>query len=262
MPYNPDRIVQHAIMNVLKPILINLFIENSYACVEKRGPHKASKKCAEFTRKYAYCLKCDIRKFYPSINQKILSGMFHRIIKDDRFLAIIDDVIFSFEGDTNCPIGNYCSQWFGNYYLTAMDNYILHELRPSGYIRYCDDYILFDNDKINLRIWRDNIHSFIVDKLKLDFSKADIFPTKQGVDFCGYRHFKKYILLRKATAKRIKKRMYGIWKAKIKSNRIKDRFVGQIASANGQLKHCCSYNFRQAIRYNEIQYKIMHSANK
>lgn len=97
-------------MNILKPILINLFIENSFACIEGRGQLKASQKCAEFTRKYKYCLKCDIHKFYPSINQYILSAMFHRIIADEKFMEILDDVIFSFEGGYNCPIGNYCSQ--------------------------------------------------------------------------------------------------------------------------------------------------------
>ena len=96
LPYNPDRIVQHAIMNILKPIMLNQFIENSYACIEERGTHKASRKCAELTRKFKYCLKCDIRKFYPSIEQANLSNMLHRIIKDVRFMDVVDDVVFSF----------------------------------------------------------------------------------------------------------------------------------------------------------------------
>lgn len=96
LPYNPDRIVQHAVMNVLKPIMTNLFIENTYACIEGRGTHSASRKCAEMTRQHRYCLKCDIRKFYPSINQGILSEMLHRIIKDKRFMGVVDDIVFSF----------------------------------------------------------------------------------------------------------------------------------------------------------------------
>lgn len=253
LPYNPDRIVQHAVMNVLKPILVNLFIENSYACVEGRGPHKASRKCAEYTRKYDYCLKCDVRKFYPSINQNILSGMFHRIIKDGRFMGVLDDIIFSFDGGYNCPIGNYCSQWFGNFYLTTLDNYILHELHPQGYLRYCDDFILFDNDKAKLQTCKRNIRNFINAWLELDFSKAEVFPTTQGVDFCGYRHFKKYLLLRKSTATRIKRRFHGIEEV-IDTPKCKvDRIRGQIASADGQLSHCCSYNLRQSIRLDELQ---------
>lgn len=97
LPYSPDRIVQHAIMNILEPILTRKMIQNTYSCIKDRGQHKASLKCSYYVRNNDYCLKCDIHHFYPSINQKILSEMFHRFIKDKRFMAIIDDVIFSFK---------------------------------------------------------------------------------------------------------------------------------------------------------------------
>lgn len=109
-----DRIVQHAVMNILKPIFTNLLMENCYACIEGRGQMRAVIKCNEYVRRNKYCLKGDIRKFYPSINQRILSNMLHRIIKDYKFMRIIDDIIFSYKGGYNCPIGNFCSQWFGN----------------------------------------------------------------------------------------------------------------------------------------------------
>lgn len=207
LPYAPDRIVQHAVMNILKPILITKFIENSYACVEGKGPHRASQKCAEFTRKYKYCLKCDIHHFYPSVNQQILSDMLHKIIKDEKFMQIVDDIVFSFDGETNVPIGNYCSQWFGNFYLTYLDNYILHDLKCEAYIRYCDDFLLYSDSKEELKKDKTLIKKFLGDKLRLKFSKAEIFNTKQGVDYCGYRCFKKYVLLRKSTAKRIRRRV-------------------------------------------------------
>ena len=205
LPYNPDRIVQHAVMNILKPILLNLFIEN------------------------------------------ILSNMFHRIIKDKKFMIIIDDIIFSFPGNKNCPIGNYCSQWFGNFYLSILDNFILHKLKCKAYLRYCDDFILYDNDKSYLHKCKYQIKIFLYNNLLLVFSKSQIGQTKYGVDFCGYRCFKKYVLLRKSTAKRIQKRFISI-KYLIKTNNFdKLRVQGQIASAEGQLKHCCSYNFRKSL---------------
>lgn len=247
LPYSPDRIVQHAIMNVLKPILSNLFIENSFACVDNKGPHKASTKCTEFTRKYKYCLKCDIKKFYPSINQQILSDMFHRIIKDTKFMALIDDIIFSFDGGYNCPIGNYCSQWFGNFYLTKLDNFVLHELKCGAYVRYCDDFLLFSNDKRYLNDCKKKIARFLADNLELTFSKASIFNVKQGVDYCGYRSFGKYVLLRKSTAKRIQRRFRKINKLMEYEQINTVRIRGQIASASGQLKHCCGYHLRQAL---------------
>lgn len=255
LPYCPDRIVQHAIMNVLKPILKNLFIENSFACVEGRGPHKASKKCAELVRKYDYCLKCDIKKFFPSVNQTILSGMFHRIVKDERFMELLDDIIFSYPGGYNCPIGNFCSQWFGNFYLTPLDNFVLHELKCKGYMRYSDDFILCSNDKEYLKQCKERIRVFLMERLELTFSKADVFHTKQGIDYCGYRHFKKYLLLRKSTAKRIKKRMSSVEVA-LQNNPNIPRIRGQVASANGQLKHCCAHHLRRAIKIDELMDQI------
>lgn len=256
LPYCPDRIVQHAIMNVLKPIITNLLIENTYACIEGRGQLKASLKCSEYVRKYQYCLKCDIRKFYPSINQNILSGKLHRIIKDDKFMALLDDIIFSFEGGYNCPIGNYCSQWFGNYYLSFLDNYVLHTLKCGAYERYCDDFMLFSNDKAYLQDCKKKIEIFLRNELELEFSKAEVFDVKQGVDFCGYRHFGKYVLVRKSTAKRMKRRMKKISLQLADGNYKESRVKGQLASANGILKHACSYNFRQSLDMEELAERL------
>jgi len=247
LPFAPDRIVQHAIMNILKPIFSNLFIENSYACIEGRGQHKASIKCSEYVRKYEYCLKCDIKKFYPSISHDILSSKIHKIIKDEKFMAIIDDVIYSIEGDYNCPIGNYMSQWLGNFYLTSLDNYVLHILKCGAYERYCDDFLLFSNDKKYLHDCRKQIELFLKTSLELEFSKSNVFNTKQGVDFVGYRHFGKYVLVRKSTAKRIKRRFLHS-----RLSEDKDVLRSQIASTNGWLKHACSYHLKQKLKLDEI----------
>ncbi len=261
LPYSPDRIVQHAIMNVLEPIFTNLMIQNTYSCINDRGPIKASIKCSEYVRKYKYCLKCDIRKFYPSINQKILSDKLHRIIKDKRFMTVVDDVIFSFEGGYNLPIGNYMSQWCGNYFLSFLDNYVLHVLKPEGYERYCDDFLLFSNDKKFLNRCKKEIAAFLKD-YELTYSKADVFSTKQGVDYCGYRHFKKYVLIRKSTSKRIKRR-FGRINNKIENNKVRiDRCMGQVAGANGVMKHACSYNYRRAIKYHETREALIKIKNE
>lgn len=256
LPYSPDRIVQHAIMNILRPILTNLFIENSFACIEGRGQLKASQKCAEYVRRYRYCLKCDIHHFYPSINQHILSEKLHRIIKDDKFMKLVDDVIFSFPGDYNCPIGNYCSQWFGNYYLSFLDNYVLHVLKCGAYERYCDDFMLFSNDKLYLRECRDFIREFLWNELELTYSKDEIFDMKQGVDYVGYRHFKKYLLVRKSTGKRVKRRVKKIENKIDEKNLNLSKVEGQLSSAHGLLKHACTYNFKTSIHLDEMREKI------
>lgn len=252
LPYAPDRIVQHAIMNVLEPILVKKMIRHSYACIKDRGPLEATKQCSAYVRRWRFCLKCDIRKFYPSIDQEILSGMFRRFIRDEKFLALVDDVIFSYPGGKNCPIGNYMSQWCGNFYLTAMDNYILHQLKPGGYIRYCDDFLLFDDDKKKLHECRQKLGEWLRETLKLEFSKAEVFDVKQGVDFCGYRMFGKYVLIRKSTALRLKRRYGRMWSA-VKSGKYDlKKIAGQASAANGLMKHACSHNLRKAIRHDEM----------
>ena len=251
LPYSPDRIVQHAIMNVLEPIFERHLIQNTYACIKKRGQLDASIKCSEYVRKFRYCLKCDIRKFYPSINQEKLSRSIHRIIRDDRFMEIVDDVIFSFPGGYNCPIGNYCSQWFGNFYLSALDNYVLHELKVGGFERYCDDFLLFDNDKHHLNECRKRIGDFLYERLELCFSKADLFDVKQGVDFCGYRSFEDFVLVRKGTAKRLIKRTKEVAEA-LDAGKDKQPLMGKMASTNGILRHACTFNLRNSINFEDI----------
>lgn len=228
-----DRIVQHAIMNVLKPVLTNLLMENCYACIDGRGQMRAMHKCNEYVRKNKYCLKCDIRKFYPSINQRILSNMLHEKIADEKFMRILDSIIFSFKGGWNCPIGNYCSQWFGNFYLSKLDNYILHTLHLGDTERFCDDFNIFSNDKKILQDAKVKIEYFIKKELDLEYSKAEIFNTKQGVDFCGYRCFGSYVLVRKKTAQRMIKKFK---KGGLSNN--------QIQSMYGWIKHSCSHNLK------------------
>ena len=224
-----DQIVQHAVMNILVPIFIPLFTNTCYACVPRKGTHSAVIKCSEYVRKYRYCLECDIHHFYPSVDQNILSSFLHKLIKDKKFMKIVDVIIFSFPGGKNIPIGNYTSQWFGNFYLSKLDNYIKHTLHMGKYIRYCDNFLIFSDNKYYLNYCKNKIELFLKNTLDLEYSKANVTNTSQGIDFCGYRCFKRYVLLRKRTAKR--------WfKKKITPK--------NIPSFYGITKHCCSRNLK------------------
>ena len=236
LPFNPDRIVQHAIVNVLAPILERKFIVDTYSCIPNRGQIKASQRCMKAVRRNKYCLKCDIHHFYPSIDQNILSNMFHKIIKDKKFMQVLDDVIFSFKGGKNAPIGNYLSQWCGNFYLSGLDNFIKRELKIKDYIRYCDDFMLFENNKTYLHFCRKEIEKYIHENLLLEFSKSDLFNVKQGVDFCGYRHFNNFILLRKSTKLRQKKRIIKMFRDFNNKKKI-EYYRHSLASMKGWLIH-------------------------
>lgn len=231
-----------------------MFIADSYACITGRGQTRASLRTMEAVRRNKYCLKCDIHHFYPSINQNILSEMYHRKFRDKDFLYLMDDIIFSFPGGYNCPIGNYTSQWNGNFYLTPLDNFCKHELRIRDYIRYCDDFLLFGDDKAYLHDCRKRIEDFI-GKYELTYSKADVFSVKQGIDFCGYRHFDNYILLRKSTAKKEIKRLKEL-PGEFESGLItKDKMRSTIDSMIGWQKHANTHNLQIATDIDFIRRK-------
>lgn len=253
LPFFPDRIVQHAIINVLEPIFVKLFIKDSYACIDGRGIHKGSLRIMEFVRKNKYCLKMDIRKFYPSINHNILMRILERKIGDKKLLCLLEDIVRSIPGETNVPIGNLTSQWFGNLYMNELDTFIKHKLKIKCYLRYCDDFALFSNDKKQLNEAKHQIIKFLNEELKLTLSKCDLFQTSQGVDFLGYRHFRKYILIRKSTVKRVKKRLVKVKKAYLEGRMPHDKFRSVVASTDGWFKWANSHNLSLSLQLNELK---------
>ena len=243
LPLYPDRIVQHALINILGPIWQSSFIYDSYACLRGRGLHAASRRVMQFIHRNRYVLHCDIRKFYPSINHNILLNIISRKVRDTRIMELIRDIVCSIGGETNVPIGNLTSQWFGNVYLNELDHFVQQDLHMHDYIRYCDDFLVFSNDKSLLNKILVRIGEFIHDKLSLEFSKCVVYPTSHGVDFIGYRHFRKYILLRRRTAKRVRKNILNI----IRHGDTSLHARGCVASAYGWARWANTYNFRRKL---------------
>lgn len=180
LPFAPDRIVQHALMNIVEPIWNRLMISDSYACRIGKGQHAASRRTMEFVRRFKYCLQCDISKFYPSINHDILAAIVRKKIKCPDTLWLLDDIIYSYPGGNNAPIGNYTSQWMGNLYLNELDQFVKHTLKPAWYLRYCDDFCLFSDDKRQLHGLRQTIEAFLAGRLSLRYSYAEVFPVSAG----------------------------------------------------------------------------------
>lgn len=252
LPFNPDRIVQHAIMNVIEPIWDSMLISDSYACRSGKGIHAGSKRVMEFVRRYKYCLKCDISKFYPSVDHDILFNIIQRKIKCRRTLELLHNIVYSIGGGKNVPIGNYTSQWFGNLYLNELDQHLKHEYCIKPYVRYCDDFVLFSDDKPFLNNMAHVIKNYVWDKLKLTLSKCDLFPVTQGVDFLGYRHFRNYLLLRKSTAQRIKRRLRLLPLLRERGKISLDSYRSSLASSMGWLKWCNSHNLALKLRIEEL----------
>jgi len=245
LPYFPDRIVHHAIMNVLQPIWDKTFIYDCYSAVPGKGLHPCLHRLRDSLRDVEntqYCLKFDIRKYYPSVNHDILMGFLERKIKCKDTLWLLENIVRSAEGNTNIPIGNYLSQYFANIYLNRFDHWLKEEKRVKYYFRYCDDGIVLHGDKEFLGNLLCEVQEYM-DSLRLELnSKTQIFPVdKRGIDFLGYRSFRTYTLLRKSSAKRFKKRIQRIERNPTKLS--PETIVSSIMSYYGWLKHCDGYNF-------------------
>lgn len=204
LPYYPDRIVQHALMAVVGPIFRRSLIRDTFQSLPNRGTSDARRRVQRMmkTDPQAYALKMDIRKYYPSIPNEGMKQAVRRKIKCNDTLWLIDDIIDSMQG---LPIGNLSSQYFGNVYLCEFDWWVKQELGVKHYYRYCDDMVLFSDDKAQLRDWRRQIESRLSDRgldLKPDWQIID--TKKQGVDFVGYVFRPQQTRLRKTIAARFR----------------------------------------------------------
>lgn len=224
LPYYPDRIGQHAIMNITEGIWVKTFINQTYSCIKNRGIHKCAKDIKRALRSNhngtKYCLKLDIVKFYPSIDHQILKSILLKKIKDKKVLALLFEIIDSAEG---VPIGNYLSQYFANLYLTYFDHYVKEILHVKYYFRYADDIVILHNSKIQLHKWFEDIKKYLDTKLKLHIkSNHQIFPVEsRGIDFVGYKFYHNYTLLRKSIKRRLLRLIYLWEKGKISYSALK-----------------------------------------
>lgn len=238
LPYYPDRIMHHAVMNILEPIWYKIFINNTYSCIKNRGIHKAAKDIKRDLSRYSdeteYCLKMDIKKFYPSIDNDTLYKILCRKIKDKKLLILLSEVVYSTKG---VPIGNYLSQYFANLYLSYFDHWIKEECKVRFYYRYADDIVILSDDKSFLRNILCAIKVYLRSVLKLELKgNYQIFPvSSRGIDFVGYKFYHTHVLLRKSIKKNI-----------FKSIRRKN-YIASLDSYRGWLKYCNSKNLLKKI---------------
>jgi len=214
LPYFPDRIIHHCIMNIVEPIWVRTLIKDTYSSLKGRGIHsgvKRIKKALKDRDTTQYCLKMDVRKFYPSIDHDILKRILQKKIKDEDLLWLLNEIIDSTGG---VPIGNYLSQYFGNLYLSSLDHWLKEDKQCKYYFRYCDDMVILHSDKEHLSEMRKGIAEYLSINLNLELKENwQVFSVdKRGIDFLGYRFFHDYTLLRKGTAKRFKQRIRQIKK--------------------------------------------------
>lgn len=248
-----DRIVHHALCNIIEPIFEKTFIYDSYASRKGKGNLLAIKRFYKFMRKVSkngktngwfnenqikgYCLKADIKHYFEEVDHEILSNIIQKRIKDEKVLWLSKRVT---ERETRekfknkgMPLGNLTSQFFANIYLNELDKFVKHELRAKYYIRYVDDFVILHYSKSQLKIWKRQIEEFLKRKLKLELhpEKSRIIPLSRGVDFVGFRNFYYFRLLRKRNIKNMKNKIRKFSCGEIGSEKIDEIFQGWDAYA-------------------------------
>ena len=240
-----DRVVQHAVMNILEDIWTSTFISHTYSCIKGKGIHGALKHIKRDLKDApgtTYCLKMDIKKFYPSIDHDIMKVIIRKKIKDVRLLNLLDGIIDSAPG---VPIGNYLSQYLANLYLSYFDHWLKEDKHVKYYYRYADDMIVLNESKEYLHQLRVDIEQYLITKLKLQLKhNYQVFPLEsRGLDFVGYVFYHNHILMRK----RIKKRFCRCAAKLNKKNISTKEYKMKLCSWLGWAKHCNSRNLIKKI---------------
>ena len=253
-----DRVLHHAVFRILYPIFDKTFIFDSYSCRLNKGTYKAVNRLEEFCRKLSqnnhiniFALKCDIRKFFDSVDQNILLEFIKKKIQDNNAIWLVEKIIKSYHKENNkgLPLGNVSSQLFANIYLNEFDQFIKHKLKARYYIRYCDDFVILGKNQEDLTNLISLINNFLKDKLKLalHFDKMVIRRHRQGIDFLGYVSLPYCRVLRTKTKKRILKKIKKKYQ-ELQVNLISEQSFNQsLQSYLGVLKHCKGYKIKKNI---------------
>lgn len=253
-----DRVLHQAVFRVLYQIFDKSFVFDSYSCRRGKGTHAAVKRLEEFSRKLSYnhkhnfhVLKCDIRKFFDSVNKDVLTELIQKRIMDSSARWFIQEILGSFSktDKTGLPLGNVTSQLFANIYMNEFDQFVKRKLGVKYYLRYSDDFIILSRDKNELLDFIPLIREFLRRKLILCLHEDKIILRKysQGIDFLGYVVLPYHRVLRTKTKRRIFKKVKAR-KRELEAGAISERSFNQsLQSYFGVLKHCCGEKVKKEI---------------
>jgi len=243
-----DRIIHHALCNIIEPIFQKTFIYDSCANQKGKGNIFAIKRFDKFKRKVSrngeqkgwfnnnqikgYCLKADIRHYFEEVNQNILINIIKRKIKDKNIIYLTIKIIKNYHNkEKGMPLGNLTSQFFANIYLNELDYFVKHKLKAKYYIRYVDDFIILSSNKTQLIIWKKEIKIFLEEKLKIQLhqQKSRIINISNGIDFVGFRNFYHYKLLRIRNIKKMQEKIKQYTEGNLSKNKFNEIYQGWTA---------------------------------
>jgi retron-type reverse transcriptase len=251
-----DRIIHHAIINILEPIFTKSFIYDSCANIKGKGNLFALKRFDYFKNKvtengkliknsfkdnnfvYGYCLKADIKHYFEEVDREILLKILRKKIDDEKTINLIikilnNNTIKGDERGKGMPLGNLTSQFFANIYLNDLDYFVKHKLKAKYYIRYVDDFIILHKSNSQLKEWKIKINNFLKEELKLELhpDKSKIIPLSKGVDFVGFRNFYYFRLLRRRNIKNMQRKIDSYKEGLITKEKLSEIFQGWKAYA-------------------------------
>jgi retron-type reverse transcriptase len=266
-PYR-DRVVHHAVNNIIEPLFDRSFINDTFACRKGKGTHAALLRFRHFLAKHKYVLKCDIKKYFQNIDHQILLAKLARKLFDREAMWLLTEIIGSrdfnkqtpavyYPGDNlftpherrrGIPVGNLTSQFFANLYLNDFDHWLKEDLRAGPYLRYVDDFCIFGDDKYRLNEVRANIEEYLAGiRLSMHEGKSRIYSVKEGVEFLGFRHLHGRVRVRRENVRRFIKRMRKMQKAyaagEIEFEKVRD----SVSSWSAHAAYADSFRFRELV---------------
>lgn len=264
-----DRVVHHALCNIIEPIFERRFIFDSYACRVGKGTHAAINRAQHFARRYRYVLKCDLEHFFPTMDHAILRGQLAHVIADREALWLIDQILDSgadihraevepgyFPGDDlfaanrprGLPIGNLTSQFWANVYLNPLDQFVQRELKCHGYERYVDDFLLFADDKPTLHHWRQAVIDFAATlRLTLHEPEAAVFPVETGIPFLGWRIYPDHLRLKRRNGVAFQRRLARSTRQLAAREISLDQFEAIIQGWIAHVEHGATWGLRRSV---------------
>jgi retron-type reverse transcriptase len=245
-----DRIIHHALCNIIEPIFDKMFIYDSCANRKGKGNLRAIERFYSFIRKVSrngkingrfndnqvkgYCLRADIRHYFQEVNHEILVKTIRRKIQDEKVIWLIEQILANHSvKDKGMPLGNLTSQFFANVYLNELDYFVKHKLKARYFIRYVDDFIILHSSKSWLEVWKKQINDFLNKELKIELhkEKTKIITLSRGIDFVGFRNFYYFRLLKKRNIRKMLSKIYKYKNGEIQHNKLIESFQGWQAYA-------------------------------
>jgi hypothetical protein len=264
-----DRVAHHALCRVIEPIFQKRFIADSFANQKGKGTHRALNRAQQFARQFPYVLQCDVRQFFPSIDHAILRARLAHWIRDDDVLWLVDRILASgvgvlaeeytmrwFPGDDlfalqrprGLPIGNLTSQFWANVYLDPFDQFVKHDLKCRGYVRYVDDFLLFAADQATLHVWRRAIiHALAQLRLTLHEERAQVYPVATGIPFLGFRNYPTRRRLKRVKGIAFQRRLKALTRAYATGEISQDRVTASVQGWVAHTRYAQTRGLRQAL---------------